>query len=64
MSGDDGISRVGDDRGEGVPQFRAQLRQPGLVAGDADDNGARFRQSGGDAAAEAPAGTGDQCGHS
>jgi len=62
LPGDDGIGRVGGDGRERVPKLLAQIRQPGGIAGDADDVRSGLGQCGGDATAEAPAGAGDQCG--
>ena len=57
--GHDRVGHVRGDGGEAVAELGAELGEPGRVAGDPDDAGARLGQRGGDAAAEAPARPGD-----
>jgi hypothetical protein len=59
LAGDDGVGGVGDDRGERLAKLCLQVLQPGAVAGDSDDLGAGLGQRGGDGAAEASTGAGD-----
>jgi hypothetical protein len=61
LAGDDRIGRVSDDGEEGAAELGAQFAEPGPVAGDADHVRAGLAQRGGDRAAEAPAGAGDEC---
>lgn len=59
LAGDDGVGGVGDDRGERLAKLCLQVLQPGAVTGDPYDLGAGLGQRGGDGAAEAPTGAGD-----
>lgn len=56
------VGGIGGDGCEALAEFVAYGEQPLLVAGDADDAGARGDERGGDRAPEAAAGTGDNGG--
>jgi hypothetical protein len=64
LAGGDGVGGVGDDWGERLAELCLQVLQPGAVAGDSDDLDVGLGQRGGDGAAEASTGTGDDRGRS